>query len=218
MGPREEVKLPMVESEGVVWEVRESIYTPSSPLLSSLSKLSGNSLKSEEYFDFKSAEPSWLEASMCWVGFAWGETCLFPVFTWGALGTPGNPLSSSSYSSGPWGYSTSCPPCCLTLPCRGSNRFWCRILVLPPATFCTLYTGIPGLGCPITWYASLSHLSCILCLHFQAVFLTRTRSPMSSAAPLHLLSYNPLCLACCLPATCLSFLWANLSLLLSWVI
>ena len=70
----------------------------------------------------------------------------------------------------------------------------------------------------MTWYSPLSHLSCILCLPFQAVFLTRTRSPMSSAAPLHLLSYSPLCLVCCLLATFLACLWANLSLLLSWVI
>ena len=141
-----------------------------------------------------------------------------PAFTWGDLDRPGKPLSSSSSSSGAWESSTSCPPCCLTLPCRGSNRSQCRTLVLPPATLFTSYTGIPGLVCPMTWYSSLSHLSCILCLPFQAVFLTRTRSPMSSAASLHLLSYRSLCLACCLPATCLVFLWANLSLLLSWVI
>ena len=151
-------------------------------------------------------------------GLFLGEAGLFPVLTWGVLGTPGNPLSSSSSSSlGPRGSSTSCPPCCLSLPCNGSNRLQCSTLFLPPATHFTSYRGIPGLGCPITWYSSLSHLSCILCLPFQAVFLTRTRSPMSSAAPLHLLSYSPLCLACCLPATCLAFLWANLSLLLNCV-
>ena len=50
---------------------------------------------------------------------------------------------------------------------------------------------------------------------FPGSFCTRTRSPMSSAAPLHLLSYSPLCLACCLSATCFTFLWAKLSLLLS---
>ena len=135
----------------------------------------------------------------------------------GCPGTPGIPVCSSSSSSGLGRFFTYCPPGCLILPCRGSNRFLCRTLVLAPATPSTLYTGIPGLGCPITWYSSLSLLPCILCLPFQAVFLIRTRSPMSSPAHLHLLSYNPLCLACCLPATCLDFLWANLSLLLSWV-
>ena len=99
-----------------------------------------------------------------------------------------------------------CPSCCLILPCKGSNRLQCSTLVLPPAIHFTSYTGIPGVGCPITWYSSLSHLSCILCLPFQAVFLTRTRFPMPNAAPLHLMSYSPLCLACCLLATCLAFL------------
>ena len=63
-GPREEVKFPIVESDAVVWEVRGSVYISSS-LLSIVGKLSGNSLKSEESFDFKSTEASCPEASLC---------------------------------------------------------------------------------------------------------------------------------------------------------
>ena len=59
-----EVKFPMVASDAVVWEVRESVLTSSS-LLSIVSQISGNSLKSEVSFDFKSTEASCLEAFMC---------------------------------------------------------------------------------------------------------------------------------------------------------
>ena len=59
MGPRWEDKLPVVLSEAVVWEVRESVYyNSSSSLLSSLCNISDNCLKSEEPFDFRSAEAS----------------------------------------------------------------------------------------------------------------------------------------------------------------
>ena len=58
MGPRGEDKLPIVLSEAVVWEVRESVYNSSSSLLSSLCNMSDNCLKSEEPFDFRSAEAS----------------------------------------------------------------------------------------------------------------------------------------------------------------
>ena len=167
---RGEDKFPIVVSEAVVWEGREAVYNSSSSLLLSPFTMSDNYLKSEGPLDFRSAEASWSDTFMCWVGFDWGETFLLLVLTWGALGTPGIPLSSSSSSSGLWRSSTSCPPICLVLPCRGNSRFLCRTLVLPLATLSTLYTEIPGLGCPINWYSSLSHLSCIFMFAFPGNF------------------------------------------------
>ena len=72
----------MVESDAVVWEVRESVYTSSS-LLSSVNKLSGTSLEEEVFFDNLS-ETSCLEASLGCVGFVWEGGSPFPVCTWGA--------------------------------------------------------------------------------------------------------------------------------------
>ena len=56
--PRGEDKFPIVISEAVVWEVRESVYYPSSSLLSSPFNMSDNCLKSDGPFDFRSAEVS----------------------------------------------------------------------------------------------------------------------------------------------------------------
>ena len=58
IGPRGEDKFAIVVSEAVVWEVRESVYNSSSSLLSSPFNMSDNCLKSEEPFDFRSAEVS----------------------------------------------------------------------------------------------------------------------------------------------------------------
>ena len=58
MGPRGEDKLPIVLSEVVVWEERETVHNSSSSLLSSLCNISDNYLKPEEPFDFRSAEAS----------------------------------------------------------------------------------------------------------------------------------------------------------------
>ena len=65
MGPRGEDKLPIILSETVVWEVKESVYNFFSSLLSSLCNISDNCLKSEGPFDFRSAEASWSDATMC---------------------------------------------------------------------------------------------------------------------------------------------------------
>ena len=81
-GSREEVKLFVVESDAVVWEVRESVYISSS-LLSSVNKLSGTGLEDEDSFD-KSSEASCLEASLGCVGFVWEGEGPFPACTWGA--------------------------------------------------------------------------------------------------------------------------------------
>ena len=72
----------MVESDAVVWEVRESVYTSSS-LLSSVNKLSGTSLEEEVFFD-KSLEASCLEASLGCVGFVW-EGGPLPILYLGCL-------------------------------------------------------------------------------------------------------------------------------------
>ena len=135
---------------------------------------------------------------------------LLLALTWGALVTPDIPSSSSSSSSGFWRCSISNPPGCLILPCRGSNRFLFRILVLPLQH--TL---------PCTWEYQ-GRLTCYLVfitlppvLYFMFAF--PGSFSISSSTPLHLWSYRLLCLACCLLATCLAFLWAKLSLLFSCV-
>ena len=56
VGPKWEDKVPIVLSEAVVWEVRESVYNSSSSLLSSPFNMSDNCLKSDGPFDFRSAE------------------------------------------------------------------------------------------------------------------------------------------------------------------
>ena len=55
----------VVESVVVVWEVRESVYNSSSSLLSSASILSDKCLKSDETFDFRSANASFSVAFSC---------------------------------------------------------------------------------------------------------------------------------------------------------
>ena len=65
VGPREEDKFPIVVSEAVVWEVRESMHNSSSSLLSSPFCISDNYLKSDGPFDFRSAEASCSDAFMC---------------------------------------------------------------------------------------------------------------------------------------------------------
>ena len=71
----------MVETDVVVWEVTDSVYTSSS-LLSSVNKLSGTSL--EEVFLDNSSEVSCLEVSLGGVGFVWEGEGPFPVCAWGA--------------------------------------------------------------------------------------------------------------------------------------
>ena len=75
----------MVESDAVVWDVRESVYTSSS-LLSSVSNLSGTCLEVEVFLD-DSSEASCLETSLGgvgFVGFVWGGEGPFPTCAWGA--------------------------------------------------------------------------------------------------------------------------------------
>ena len=170
------------------------MYTSSLLLSSSPDIWSGeDGLASKEWVfcPDRSAEASLPEASLyC------GELVLGLVVP---LGIPHGALATLSISSPPSSSasepripSSLIPPFCLILPCRGSNVFLWRTLVLPPATPFTAFTGTPGEGWPTTWYSSLSHLSCILCLPFQVVCSTRTRFPSSSSAPLHLWSYSSL--------------------------
>ena len=79
-GSKREVKLFVVESDTVVWDVRGSVYTSSS-LLSSVSNLSGTCLEVEDFLD-DSSEASCLDASLGGVGlvgFVWGGEGPFPT-------------------------------------------------------------------------------------------------------------------------------------------
>ena len=113
---------------------------------------------------FRLAEASFTtETSFCWMGLNLGLVVHLDL-SQGALATLGISSLPSSSSSEPEMPSSSVPPCCLTLPCRGSNRFLCRTLVLPPGNTFTVYTETLVVGWPTTWYSPLSHLSWILCL------------------------------------------------------
>ena len=146
MDPRK--KLVGVESVAVVWEVRESVYSSSS-LLSSVRNLSGISLEEEVSFDV-SPETSCLEASLGSVGVAGRGEDPFPVSSWGALWHTRQLTIFFFLFLRVWGIFPPCSSACLSLPCKGSKRLQCSTLVLPPAIHFTLYTGIPGVGCPIT--------------------------------------------------------------------
>ena len=137
-------KSAVVEPLTVVWDVKESVYISSSLLSSSPDMGSGkDGAAFKEFFcldsslefevpDSRSAEASFtIEASSCWGGLALGLVVLLGL-PWGTLATLGIsslPSSSSSELEMP---SPFIPPCGLTLPCRGNNRFLCRTLVLPP--------------------------------------------------------------------------------------
>ena len=94
---------------------------------------------------FRLAEASFTtETSFCWMGLNLGLVVHLDL-SQGALATLGISSLPSSSSSEPEMPSSSVPPCCLTLPCRGSNRFLCRTLVLPPGnTFYCIHRDTSG--------------------------------------------------------------------------
>ena len=136
-----------VESLAVVWEVRKSVYISFSLPSSSPDMDSGeDGVVIKE--SVRSAKTSFTrQASFCWVGCELGLMVLLGL-SQGALATLGISCLPSCSSLKPEMPSPSVPPCCLTLPCRGSNRFLCMTLVQPPATLFTVYTGTPGVGWP----------------------------------------------------------------------
>ena len=102
---------------------------------------------------------------------------------WGALTTLGISSPPSISPSQPEMSSPFIPPCCLTLPCRGSNRFLWKTLVLPPATPCIVYMATPRVGWPTTWYSLLFHLSWIFCLLSRQSVLPELDPPLLAQHP-----------------------------------
>ena len=109
-----------VELLAVVWEVRDSVLynKSSSPLLSSYPDIDsgGDGTINEEAFGSQG------------VGLTCGlvVTLGLPLGTLATLGITALPSSSSSESVTP---SSTVPPVCLILPCRGNKKFLWRTLV-----------------------------------------------------------------------------------------